>query len=75
MLAGILIDATKLGEEYQEGNNKKVRLTEEEINKIVDAFHGRKTIPQFSVVVPYDKRISKKSSLAVGQYFRCICRY
>ena len=54
---------------------KKVRLTEEEINKIVDAFHGRKTIPQFSVVVPYDKMISKISSLAAGQYFRCICRY
>ena len=33
----ILIDATKLGEEYQEGNNKKVRLTDTEIDLIYKA--------------------------------------
>ena len=30
----ILVDASKMGEDYQEGNNKKKRLREEEIEKI-----------------------------------------
>lgn len=65
----ILIDASKLGEEYQEGNNKKVRLTEDEIVLIVDTFNEQKTIDDFSVVVTYDELIKKKCSLAAGQYF------
>ena len=65
----ILIDASKLGEEYQEGNNKKVRLTDAEIDKIIDAFRGQKTIDDFSVAVTYDQLIEKKYSLSAGQYF------
>jgi len=65
----ILIDATKLGEEYQEGNNKKVRLTNDEINQIADAFLNRKEIEKFSVIVPYDRLAENKCSLAPGQYF------
>mgnify|MGYP000858532142 CR=1 FL=1 len=34
----ILIDASKLGEEYQEGNNKKKRLRPFEVDKIVNTF-------------------------------------
>ena len=65
----ILIDASKLGEEYQEGNNKKVRLTDDEINLIVDTFANNKTVEDFSVAVDYDKLIEKKCSLSAGQYF------
>ena len=65
----ILIDASKLGEEYQEGNNKKVRLTDAEIDRIIDAFRGQKTIDDFSVAVTYDQLIEKKYSLSAGQYF------
>ena len=65
----VLIDASKLGEEYQEGNNKKVRLTNDEIDLIVDTFLNKKSVDDFSVVVSYDEIISKKNSLAAGQYF------
>ncbi len=64
----ILIDASKLGEEYQEGNNKKVRLTSEEISKIVDTFQNKKDVEDFSIAVSYDDLL-KKCSLSAGQYF------
>lgn len=65
----ILIDASKLGEEYQEGNNKKVRLTPSEIDMIVDTFLNKKTVEDFSVAVSYEDIEAKKCSLAAGQYF------
>lgn len=65
----ILIDASKLGEEYQEGNNKKVRLTPDEIDLIVDTFLNKKTVEDFSVTVSYEEIETKKCSLAAGQYF------
>lgn len=65
----VLIDASKLGEEYQEGNNKKVRLTPAEIDLIVDTFTHQKTVEDFSVAVSYDKLREKKCSLSAGQYF------
>lgn len=65
----ILIDASKLGEEYQEGNNKKVRLTPKEIDLIVDTFNNKKAVEDFSVAVTYDEIEAKKCSLAAGQYF------
>ena len=65
----ILIDASKLGEEYQEGNNKKVRLTPDEIDMIVDTFLNKKTVEDFSVAVSYEDIEAKKCSLAAGQYF------
>lgn len=65
----ILIDATKLGEEYQEGNTKKVRLTADEIDLIVDTFMNQKDVDDFSVAVSYDELIHKKYSLSAGQYF------
>lgn len=64
----ILIDASKLGEEYQEGNNKKVRLTADEIAKIVDTFQNKKDVEDFSIAVSYED-LEKKCSLAAGQYF------
>lgn len=65
----VLIDASKLGEEYQEGNNKKVRLTNDEIDLIVDTFLNNNAVDDFSVAVTYDEIIAKKNSLAAGQYF------
>ncbi len=65
----VLIDASKLGEEYQEGNNKKVRLTNDEIDLIVDTFLNKNAVNDFSVAVTYDEIIAKKNSLAAGQYF------
>ena len=65
----VLIDASKLGEEYKEGNNQKRRLRDEEIEKIVSTFRNKEAVDDFSVAVTYDEIISKKHSLAAGQYF------
>ena len=65
----ILIDASKLGEEYKEGNNQKKRLRPEEIDKIVDTFRNRTAEDGFSVAVTYDEIKEKNYSLSAGQYF------
>lgn len=65
----ILIDASKLGEEYKDGNNQKRRLRPEEINKIVDTFNKKEAVEDFSVTVSYEEIKEKKYSLAAGQYF------
>lgn len=65
----ILVDASKLGEEYKEGNNQKKRLRPEEIDKIVDTFRERKAEDGFSVAVTYDEIKEKGYSLSAGQYF------
>lgn len=65
----VLIDASKLGEEYKEGNNQKRRLRDFEIDKIVDTFLEKEAVEDFSVTVTYDEIKAKKYSLAAGQYF------
>ena len=65
----VLIDASKLGEEYKDGNNQKRRLRDFEIDKIVDTFLKKDAIEDFSVTVTYDEIKAKKYSLAAGQYF------
>lgn len=65
----ILIDASKLGEEYKDGNNQRRRLRKEEIDLIVSTFANKKEVEDFSVAVTYDEIIEKKYSLAPGQYF------
>ena len=65
----VLIDASKLGEEYKDGNNQKRRLRDFEIDKIVDTFLKKETVDDFSVAVTYDEIKAKKYSLAAGQYF------
>lgn len=65
----VLIDASKLGEEYKDGNNQKRRLRDFEIDKIVDTFLNKEAFDDFSVAVTYDEIKEKKYSLAAGQYF------
>lgn len=65
----VLIDASKLGEEYKDGNNQKRRLRDFEIDKIVDTFLNKEVVDDFSVAVTYDEIKEKKYSLAAGQYF------
>lgn len=64
----VLIDASKMGEDYQEGNNKKKRLRTEEIDKIIDTFNKKEAVDDFSVVVSYEE-LQEKYSLSAGQYF------
>lgn len=71
----ILIDASKMGEEYKDNNGlKKKRLTDEEINQIVDTFSNQKEIEDFSVIVTYED-LKEKYSLAAGQYFEVKIEY
>lgn len=66
----ILIDASKLGEEYKDANGlKKVRLSNDEIERIVTTFLDKEAVDDFSVAVTYDEIKEKGYSLSAGQYF------
>ena len=65
----ILIDASKLGEEYKEGDNKKSRLRDFEVEQIVHTFRNCEAVDDFSVAVTYDEIKEKGYSLSAGQYF------
>lgn len=65
----VLIDASRLGEEYKDGNLQKRRLRPEEVEKIITTFRNKEAVDDFSVAVTYDEIIAKKYSLAAGQYF------
>jgi type I restriction enzyme M protein len=65
----VLIDASKLGEEYKDGNNQKRRSRDFEIDQIVTTFQKKKAIDDFSVAVTYNKIKEKNYSLAAVQYF------
>lgn len=65
----ILIDASKLGEEYKEGNNQKRRLLDSEIDLIVNTFQRKEAVDGFSVAVTFDEIKEKGYSLSAGQYF------
>lgn len=65
----VLIDASKMGEEYKDGNNQKRRLRDFEIDQIVETFLNKDAVEDFSVAVTYDEIIAKKYSLSAGQYF------
>lgn len=64
----VLIDASGLGEEYQENGLKKKRLRDWEIQLIIDTFNSGEKKDGFSVSVSYE-RLKKKYSLGAGQYF------
>ena len=65
----VLIDATKLGEEYKEGKLQKRRLRNEEVEEIIKAFRGKKTIERFAAAVRFDQIIKKNYVLTPGVYF------
>lgn len=65
-----LVDASKLGQEYKDANGlKKVRLEDDEIEKIVNTFRNAEAVEDFSVVVSYSEVKEKGYSLSAGQYF------
>ena len=65
----VLIDASKLGEKYKDGNNERTRLRNDEIKKIEDTFLQQKAEDGFSVVVSHDEIKEKGYTLSAGQYF------
>lgn len=64
-----LIDASKLGEEYKEGNNQKRRLLPEEIDLIVSTFTDQEAKDGFSAIVNYEQLQEKGNMLSAGLYF------
>lgn len=71
----VLIDASKMGEEYKDGNNQKRRLRGFEIDKIVNTFFNKDEVEDFSVTVTYEEIKKKRYSLAAGQYFEVKIEY
>ena len=65
----ILVDASKLGEDYKEDNLQKHRILPEEIDQIVNTFRNKTPIEDFSVAVTYEEIKEKGYSLSAGQYF------
>ena len=71
----VLIDASKLGEDYQEAGLKKHRLLPEEIQLIVNTFRNKEKREDFSVVVSSEEIKEKGYSLSAGQYFDIMIEY
>ncbi|GAA9662527.1 class I SAM-dependent DNA methyltransferase [Helicobacter pylori] len=65
----ILIDASKLGEEYTENKNKKTHLRESDIDLILETFQNKTQKADFCALVSFDEIIEKNYSLNPGQYF------
>ncbi|WP_121065361.1 N-6 DNA methylase [Helicobacter pylori] len=65
----VLIDASKLGEEYTENKNKKTRLRESDIHLILETFKNKTKKSDFCALVSFDEITEKNYSLNPGQYF------
>lgn len=65
----VLIDASKLGETYKDGNTQRTKLSDLEINQIVDTFVAGKPVENFCVCPSYDEIKDKGYSLSAGQYY------
>lgn len=71
----ILVDASKLGKENTDGDNKKTLLLPDDENKIINAITNNETIEGFSIEVDIDKLKAKKYSFVAGQYFEMRTEY
>ncbi len=65
----ILIDASKLGEEYTENKNKKTRLRTSDMDLILETFQNKTPKADFCALVSFDEITEKNYSLNPGQYF------
>ena len=65
----ILVDASNLGEDYQEDGLKKHRITPTEIERIVRVFQNKDSEEGLSIKVSYDEIKKKNYSLSAGRYF------
>lgn len=71
----VLIDASKLGTTIKEGKNQKTQLSDDDNSKIVDTFHRKEAVDDFSVAVSYEQIAEKNYSLSAGQYFEVKIEY
>lgn len=55
----VLIDASKLGEEYTENKNKKTRLRPSDIDLILETFQNKTKKSDFCALVSFDEITEK----------------
>jgi type I restriction enzyme M protein len=65
----VLFDATKMGEDRNDGENKKRYLKKNDEKLIIDTFINKKIVEDKSVVLTYDQIKDKNYSFSAGQYF------
>lgn len=65
----VLIDASKLGITVKEDGNQRTKLEFADEQKIINAFHSKESIDDFSVTPTYDEIKEKGCSFSAGQYF------
>lgn len=65
----VLFDASKMGEERNDGEKKRRYLSKEDEQVIIDGFNSKNIIEDHSVVLEFDQIKNKNYSLAAGQYF------
>lgn len=65
----VLIDASQFGETYKDGNTQRTKLSDDEINKIVDTFISEHPVEDFCICPSYEEIKRKGYSLSAGQYF------
>ena len=71
----ILIDASKLGKAVKEGKNKKIVLSGEEDQYIIDTFNQNKEIEDFSCLVTHNEIENKRFNFNAGTYFKIKIKY
>ncbi len=71
----ILIDASKLGKSVKEGKNKKIVLSGEEDQYIIDTFNQNKEIEDFSCLVTHNEIENKRFNFNAGTYFKIKIKY
>lgn len=66
----ILIDASQLGTKEKDNNNKQYTiLSQDEEQRIIDAFKKHEAVESFAVIPSYDEMKEKGFSFSAGQYF------
>lgn len=65
----VLVDASNLGEERNDGEKKRRYLSRDDEQLIIDAFAKMQATDEFAVVLDFDDIKAKNYSLSAGQYF------
>ncbi len=71
----VLFDATKMGEDRNDGENKKRYLSKNDEKLIIDTFINKKIVEDKSVVLTYNQIKDKNYSFSAGQYFNVKIEY
>ncbi len=65
----VLVDASKLGKKVKDGKNQKTLLSQDDEQKIINAFTILESIKDFSVALDHEEIKDKGYSFSAGQYF------